>query len=350
MFLVNFDKLPDVSRSYEGLSGPKRAKYYNGDVLIVKRAKNTAEMHGNSLPSYTSSPLSEYLGSHIYEILGIPVHETIMGFLDGRLAVGCKDFRGKTDDLYEVRKLKNDWRGVEPDNTIATKPGDLVKLEEIFDLFENDERFDKALQRHFWTMIIVDILIDNNDRNNGNWGLISDRETNIYRIAPVYDNGNSFCTKFADERLAEIMDDEVGMIGGRTVFSVNGKQLSAKKMLKRRDPGLVEALKELVPLIGLKLQDMYDFIDAIPECEQGYTVMAAARKEYYKKCLRVRYEKLLKPAIDDNGYYTKDNFMSDSHMQQLISSKGITSPELWFDAYFSHGASNREEVLKILNK
>lgn len=43
-------------------------------------------------PSYTASPLSEYIGSQIYQSLGIPVHETMLGIRDNKLVVACKDF------------------------------------------------------------------------------------------------------------------------------------------------------------------------------------------------------------------------------------------------------------------
>jgi len=42
--------------------------------------------------SYTTSPLSEYLGSKIYEALGIPVHETVLGIRKNKVVVACRDF------------------------------------------------------------------------------------------------------------------------------------------------------------------------------------------------------------------------------------------------------------------
>ena len=54
--------------------------------------------------SYVTSPLSEYIGSHIYQILGYDVHETILGvcFEEKRYKVvyACKDFI--KDSKYEL--------------------------------------------------------------------------------------------------------------------------------------------------------------------------------------------------------------------------------------------------------
>ena len=55
--------------------------------------------------SYVTSPLSEYIGSHIYEILGYDVHKTILGICnDGKrnkVVCACKDFI--KDDTNEKR-------------------------------------------------------------------------------------------------------------------------------------------------------------------------------------------------------------------------------------------------------
>ena len=84
--LVDYSSCPDSDRngSYAGNAGSKRGIVYKGDNWIIKYLKAIRSMAGNKLPSYTSSPLSEYLGSQVYEALRIPVHQTILG-IDG----GC---------------------------------------------------------------------------------------------------------------------------------------------------------------------------------------------------------------------------------------------------------------------
>ena len=43
--------------------------------------------------SYTTSPVSEYIGSHIYQSMGFPVHETKLGTYQNKVVVACKDFK-----------------------------------------------------------------------------------------------------------------------------------------------------------------------------------------------------------------------------------------------------------------
>ena len=54
--------------------------------------------------SYVTSPLSEFIGSKIYKILGYTVHETLLGIcFDGKrnkIVCACKDFIN--DDKNEI--------------------------------------------------------------------------------------------------------------------------------------------------------------------------------------------------------------------------------------------------------
>lgn len=79
-------------------------------------------------------------------------------------------------------------------------------------------------------MLLWIFFIDNNDRNNGNWGLLIDMTTGERQLAPVYDNGNAFSNKATDETLAALSEDS--MVGGRTIYVLDQHLLSAKKFLK----------------------------------------------------------------------------------------------------------------------
>lgn len=42
--------------------------------------------------SYSNSPVCEYIGSKIYELIGMPVHNTILGVRNEKIVVACEDF------------------------------------------------------------------------------------------------------------------------------------------------------------------------------------------------------------------------------------------------------------------
>lgn len=305
MFLYDFDSCPYSVRNghYGGQAGDKLGVLIDNEYWILKFPKSTRSMKGSNLPSYTTSPLSEYLGSHIFDILGFDVHETLLGVRDGTLVVACKDFRHYGEELVEIREVKN--MRLEAASSLAEQElpesatGDSVNLEELLLHFKyNTLMQDVQLRRRFWETSLVDVLIDNNDRNNGNWGLLTNERQSFAKLAPVYDNGNSFLNKTADSVIAElVVECNVDkIVGTRTIYNYKGHILSSKKFLRLEFPDMQDALRRVVPLIGSKLQEISEFIDAIPETEAGYLICSKERKEYYKKCIHVRFDQLLLPA------------------------------------------------------
>lgn len=154
---------------------------------------------------------------------------------------------------------------------------------------------------HFWNMAVIDILIDNNDRNNGNGGILQDENTGASIIAPVYDNGDAFSAKASEEQIEKYMhttDLTDRLTGGRTAYEYDGKLLSAKKLMKLQNAGRQAAMIRIVPCIKDNMDTILAFIRNIPEEYNGNTVCSKHRKDYYILGIQTRYEKLLKPAYD----------------------------------------------------
>ena len=158
-----------------------------------------------------------------------------------------------------------------------------------------------GLKEHFWDMVIVDILIDNSDRNNGNWGLVFNGE--VYKIAPVYDNGNAFSSKTSDERIRELLKDmenleKVVKGSSVTIYEIGGHVMSSMRLLQQEYPALKNALIRNVPTIGERMDAIMQMIDKIPESYEGITICSEYRKRFYKAGLKIRYEKMLLPALE----------------------------------------------------
>ncbi|MCD7735756.1 MAG: CtkA family protein, partial [Lachnospiraceae bacterium] len=192
--------------TYSGQAGFKDGIIYNGEYWIVKYPKTTKGMQNVDDLSYTTSPLSEYIGSHIYQILGFAAQETVLGIRNDKLVVACKDFRADDELLLETRTIKNAVNAELADklDRSFSETGDqhTVNLEElILHLRENDiMRSIAGLSDFFWGCVVIDIFINNNDRNNGNWGIL--RKTDgSERIAPVFDNGACLSNKLSEKRI-----------------------------------------------------------------------------------------------------------------------------------------------------
>lgn len=284
---------------YGGNAGDKDGVIYNDAEWIIKYPKTTVNMVGNKIASYTTSPLSEYIGSQIYKILGIPVHETILGTRHNRIVVACKDFATYPWVLMEVRTLKNialaDVNAETEKEQVTSATGDSVDLDELFVHFKYNSFLNtQQVIRRFWDCVLVDILIDNNDRNNGNWGLLKNIQSGITILAPVFDNGNAFNNKTPDSALESKLAvlDINDIIGSRTAYSRGGKIISAKKLLNMQDEMFTESKLRVVPLMTEKIQDIFSMIDNVP-----VEACSSIRKEYYKASLRIRLDNLLVPSL-----------------------------------------------------
>ena len=125
-------------------------------------------------------------------------------------------------------------------------------IEEILIVMENNSYFEKIpdLKLRFWDMFIIDALINNNDRNNNNWGLILNRDTMELRVSPVYDNGAAFYSKSSSEKISKVLEDEFKMKqviydSCVSAFVLNGKIINPLKYKCNK------ALIRILPKINL---------------------------------------------------------------------------------------------------
>ena len=186
--------------SYGGAAGDKDGILINGEPWIAKYPKSNEGMaKSDKLSRTTQTPLSEYIGSHIYGILGYPVHETLLGIRKGFVVVACKDFCDEKTRLLEMRTLKNihipEMNQKFQLDLHETNDDHLVDLNELFVHFELNPEISKikGVSERFWDQIVIDGLIGNNDRNNGNWGILSCGDKR--ELAPIFDNGACFYPK-----------------------------------------------------------------------------------------------------------------------------------------------------------
>lgn len=324
MKIYDFNELETNTLVYGGHSGQKLGVVINGENWFLKFPKKIKNLTRKVEMSYTTSPLSEYIGSHIYESIGIPVHETKLGIKDGKVVVACKDFRENINKIHfdDYNSIKNDYvEGMEEKlKSVSSSSKDHnVSLEEVEVLLNNHPIFLKnpELKQRFWDMFVVDALIGNNDRNNGDWGVLVNNKTNETTVCPVFDNGASFNTKSSDEQIKKIMNDnnrfESSVYKSRMcIFVENDEQLNPFKYiesLKNKDCNA--ALMRIVPKTNVeKIKKM---INEIPNEVNGIQIISDIRKEFYCKCIEYRYEKSLYPT------YLKmvDPFYSSNNIRYL---------------------------------
>ena len=301
---------------YEGNAGSKEAVLQGNEVWMIKYPKTTRDMINPQI-SYATSPLSEYIGSKIYESLGLPTHETVLGIRKNKIVVGCKDFLVKrsdnvpssmplafqytrTKELISFHALKNKFMSTDIEEYSGTGAGTI--LTEVLETIAKEPMFNNVagVTQRFWDMFVIDTFIGNNDRNNGNWGLVLDYSNGTINLAPVYDNGNAFFNKRSilqmEKRLnrqADMMQDAYTNVTSIYKYSDTGGRSDHIKpfefMAQTKMADCKAAIERFLHTVDMG--QIANIIHSIPEYVEALGVMPSVQKEFYIKLMEIRLEK-----------------------------------------------------------
>ena len=252
--------------------------------IIIEGHRYIVKFQKNSEVGLTFNHVSEYLGSHIFQTIGIPVQETFLGTYGGENVVVMKNFLDQEDTLVA-------FNGVGESSLERDKELYQYTYEDITAMLQENMKSTNVTEtiERFWDMFIVDALNGNFDRHGGNWGFI--KRNNQYRIAPVYDNGSSLYPKLnTDEKLAEVLaseeeiDQRIYKFPTSHIKVKNRKSSYFEVISSRQFEACNEALKRIVPRVDLaRINTIIDDIEGISEL----------RKTFYKVMLQQRFEKIL---------------------------------------------------------
>ena len=129
--MIDFSDYPVRNKTYAGANGSKISILYNDELYMLKFP---AVPTINKEISYANGCISEYLGCHIFESIGIPVQKTLLGTYTKngkkKIVVACKDFTAGGFVLQDFASLKNTIID-SAHNGYGTELSDIVKtLEE----------------------------------------------------------------------------------------------------------------------------------------------------------------------------------------------------------------------------
>ena len=289
MDTIDFTNLPKKRKAYAGANGNKIAVIYQGEQYMLKFPPAAKQNHDMI---YSNSCFSEYLGCHIYESIGIPVQKTLLGtFTVGgreKIVVACRDFTSSGIILQDFASLKNQM-------IVSERNGYGVNLSDILSTFTEQTAIDQAvLTQRFWDMFIVDALIGNWDRHNGNWGFLYHEQSDEMKLAPVYDCGSSLYPQ-ADEQIMEaVLADErernfrIFEIPTSAIM-INNKKIKYFDFLSSlQNDDCNSALRRIVPQIDM------DVIKAIVE---GTPFLSDLQRRFYLTMLMERKTRILDFAL-----------------------------------------------------
>ena len=283
--MIDFTNAVQKNKTYAGANGGKISVLYNGEQYMLKFPPFPTI---NKEMSYTNSCISEYIGCKVFESVGIPVQETVIGTYTSKgkekIVVACKDFTSQGITLQDFASLKN--RIID-----SERNGYGTELADILSTIDEQTAMDsETLKTRFWDMFIVDALIGNWDRHNGNWGFLYNNATDQVTLAPVFDCGSSLYPQADEDLMKKILSDNNEL--NHRIFDIplsavtyNGKKINYFKFLSEGEfPDCNKALKRIASRIDMK--KIYEIIDNTP-------TITELQKEFYKTMLTARKERII---------------------------------------------------------
>ena len=274
--MKDYSNCPDGSRFYSGAER-KKAILISGKPYFIKFQKNSRE-------GLRFNHISEFIGSHIFAMLGIETQETGLGVYRGENVVVIRDF-------LEDGEVFVPFNGVGDSSLEQDKEKYQYTYEDIMDMLRENMKLTNACQtvELFWDMFIVDAMIANFDRHGSNWGFI--KKNNEYRISPIFDNGSSLFPQLnTDEKIEAVMGDQSEI--DRRIYQFPTSQVKYKGK-KSSYYGIIaglefeecnRALARITERVDLqKINQLIDSVEGISEI----------RRSFYKMILQQRYEKIL---------------------------------------------------------
>lgn len=272
----------EISNINYGGSERKIGIKIENEYYMIKFQKKTAFGKRNN-------HISEYLGSQIFNMLGVTAQETILGTFKDENVVVCKDFN---IDGYQFVPFND----VGESTIEEDKEKYQYSYEDIMSLLLLNKKITNVedVVSSFWEIYIIDALLGNFDRHGNNWGFL--KKNNKYEMAPVFDNGSClFPNMINEDEMIYIMNSKEET--AKRVYSfptsqikLNGKKSSYYDVInslvyKECNEALIKIFKRI------NLKEIFNLIDDIKSISEVH-------KSFYKYMLNERYEKIIKESYN----------------------------------------------------
>jgi len=276
--VIDFTGAIEELNNYKG-SEKKKTLIYNNRKYLVKFPDPIREKNKNI--SYINNAFSEYVGSNIFRMCGFKTQNTILGKYEyngkEKIVCACEDF---TDDKRVLHEFESLALSSNPEKKIETE------INDIMDVLTDIERLINVTETRnlFWDMFVIDAIIGNTDRDNGNWGFIVDKGIGKTTFSPIYDCGSCLNPILDDEKISQVNETELKnlAINCYSCLRENGRKINYMTYIKQMNNE--ECNNAIVRVFEkIKIDEIEKFIDEI-EC------MSKVRKEFYKTIIKKRYE------------------------------------------------------------
>lgn len=274
--MIDYSKYPDGGRFYSGAER-KKSILINGNAYLVKFQKNSRD-------GLRFNHVSEFLGSHIFSMLGIETQETQLGTFGNENVVVIKDFLSEEEVFVPFNGIGDSSLEQDKEKYQYSYEDIIKMLKENIKLTDVEQTIDL-----FWDMFIVDALIANFDRHGSNWGFI--KKDNKYRLSPIFDNGSSLFPQLnTDEKIQAVLNDQEEIEQRIYKFPTSQVKYQGKKssyydiISSLAFEECNNALVRITERVDLNI--INKLIDSIEN-------ISNLRREFYKTILKERFEIIL---------------------------------------------------------
>ena len=264
---------------------------YNDKQYMLKFPPSGAQKRTEL--SYTNSCISEHIASSIFNILGVAAHDTMLGTFDvgskTKVVCACLDFTAGGRNLYDFCSIKNTVLD-------SDSGGTGTELNDILDTIEKQMFVaPDQLAEHFWDMFVIDAMLGNFDRHNGNWGFLYDPASGASEIAPVYDCGSCLLPQADEKVMLEVLNDQDELNARVFRYPTSAIKQDDRKinyydfLTKAEYPDCDTALKRIYGRVDM--EKIRAFIDGVP-------YVSVLQKQFYKHYITARLDLILRPAYE----------------------------------------------------
>ena len=278
-------------RAYSGANGKKISVEYDGRQYMLKFPP--AGTQKPTALSYTNSCISEHIASSIFNMLGVNAQDTMLGTFDiggkTKVVCACRDFTVGGKLLYDFCSIKNTVLDSDSSGT-GTELHDITETIEKQGFVAPD-----SLLEHFWNVFIIDAMLGNFDRHNGNWGFLYDPAADSSQIAPVFDCGSCLLPQADEKVMREVLENEDEMNARVFQFPTSAIKQNDRKInyydfiIRAENTDCNSALKRIC--IRIDMVKIQAFIDDVP-------YLSDLQKEFYFRYIMARFEMILCPAYE----------------------------------------------------
>lgn len=266
------------SNKYYGGSERKIGIIISGEEYMLKFQKYST--FGEKIYNH----VSEYIGSHIFELLGLNVQKTYLGLYNGEEVVACKNFINNDDKFVPFNDVG--------ETTLDHKTDDYqYSYLDIMKMLQDNSKLTNLTETIyvFWDMFIIDALIGNFDRHGSNWGFI--KRKGRYYLAPIFDNGSCLFPQMNNyDEMEKIINSSEET--NKRIFQfptsqikINGKKTSYYEVINSMS--FSECNEALIRIV-----ERFD-LEKINKLIDGTVFINDIHRMFYKHMIKERFEKIL---------------------------------------------------------